>query len=366
MTSFLRHLFGSKSDQPKRWPVVQIEITSRCPSHCRFCPNKTLEPRWISGDLSLATFRNEIAPHLSRFELTYLQGWGEPLLHPQIWQMTRLACSAGSRVGFTTCGTLLDETSIARVLDEGVNILCVSFAGATPTTHDSLRVGSNFLRLVQNVERLTDQRARTDQRVLKLELFFLMQRANVHELPAMVRLAAALGADELVATNLTYTALPEQEVQRVFARVPAPAHLALVDESKHEAKRLGIHLRVYPLEMDANVLECDAQPRDTIFVNHRGEVAPCVYLGMPVRGNIPRLFEGEEHPTSPVIFGNVADGLDAIMESPGRAAFTGAFRARRASGYAALTLPAEEMKSGALRLPAAPEACRHCYKLYGV
>lgn len=364
--TWLRHVLGNKGGRTKRWPVVQIEITSRCASQCRFCPNKTLGSRWIAGDLPWETFRDDIAPHLSRFELAYLQGWGEPLLHPQVWEMVRLAHAAGSRVGFTTCGMPLDEVNRARVLDEGINILCISFAGATQATHESLRVGSDFRRLVQNVERLVNERARRNKHVLKLELFFLMQRANLHELPAMVRLAAELGADQLVATNLTYTALREQEAERVFARKPDPGYRALVDECRREAKRLGIDLNIYPHEMNLNVFECDAHPRDTIFINHRGDVAPCVYLGMPVRGTMPRLFEGEEHPATPIIFGNVREGLVALMEGSRRAEFTDAFRARCTSAFVALMLPVEEMKNGTPPLPAAPEPCRHCYKLYGV
>ncbi len=364
--TLLRRLTDSIRGKPRRWNVAQIEITSRCPSQCRFCPNKTLGADWLPGDLPWERFRDEIAPYLPQFELAYLQGWGEPLVHPQIWDMIRLAHGAGCQVGFTTCGMMLDESNRGRVLDEGVSLLCISFAGATQATHESLRVGSDFRRLVENVEKLSQLRASSDQRTLKLELFFLMQRSNVHELPAMVRLAARLGADQLVATNVTFTARPEQDAQRVFARTAEPAHRALVDESNQEAKRLGIQLRVYPLEMNANVIECDAKPRDTVFINHRGDIAPCVYLGMAVRGTIPRLFEGEEHPVMPLLFGNVSDGLTTVLDGSRRAEFTGAFRARRASALMAMTLPIEQMKTESARLPSAPEPCRHCYKLYGV
>ena len=62
-----------------------------------------------------------------------------------------------------------------------------------------------------------------------------MMRPNLRELPAFVRLAAGLGADEVVATNLTYAFTPEMDRLRVFAATPDPAHLALAAEAQAEA-----------------------------------------------------------------------------------------------------------------------------------
>jgi len=43
-----------------------------------------------------------------------------------------------------------------------------------------------------------------------------MMRPNMSELLAFVQLAASLGADEVVATNLTYAFTPELDALRVF------------------------------------------------------------------------------------------------------------------------------------------------------
>ena len=67
--------------------VVQIEITSRCETGCIFCPHDALAGHWVEGDLPLDLYREKIAPHLDLFELVYLQGWGEPMLHPHLWEM---------------------------------------------------------------------------------------------------------------------------------------------------------------------------------------------------------------------------------------------------------------------------------------
>jgi len=347
-----------------RWPVLQVEVTSRCLMRCSFCPNKPLGAAWRHADLPWEVFRDHIGPHLGRFELIYLQGWGEPLLHRDLWQMVRLAKAAGCRVGFTSCGGLLTEENVARILAEGVDLLSVSFAGASAGVHQSLRIGSNFEGLVANVRRLTERRAAVPGASLHLELHYLMMRPNMHELPAFVRLAADLGADEAVATNLTYAFTPELDNLRVFGPSPEPAHLALVAEAEREAARLGIKFRAYPLTASDAVMACDAQPTETAFINSLGQVTPCVYLGMPVIKPAPRYFEGADRPLTPLSFGDVRDGLLAAWEGRPRKAFCAAFQRRKTSAHASLLFAVAEGELPAM--PPPPEPCQHCYKMLGV
>ncbi len=331
---------------------------------CSFCPNKPLGAAWRHADLPWEVFRDHLGPHLGRFELIYLQGWGEPLLHRHLWDMVRLAKDAGCRVGFTSCGGLFTEENVARILAEGVDLVSVSFAGASAAVHQSLRVGSDFERLAANVRRLTERRASHGCAALNLELHYLMMRPNMGELPAFVRLAADLGADEAVATNLTYAFTPELDSLRVFGLAPDPAHLALVAEAEAEAARLGIKFRAYPLTASDAVMECDAQPTATAFVNCLGQVTPCVYLGMPVVKPAPRYFEGVDRPLTPLSFGDVRDGLLAAWEGRPRKAFCAAFRQRKAGAHTSLLFAVAEGELPAMPLP--PEPCQHCYKMLGV
>lgn len=359
--------FWGKEKKVERWSVLQIEVTSRCLLHCTFCPNKTLGKRWVYGDLPLEVYRDYIAPYLGRFDLAYLQGWGEPLLHPNIWEMVRLAKAERCRVGFTSCGShqVLNELTYARLLDEGVDILSISFAGATCETHDALRTGSSFDTLCATVEQLA-KACRAQQSKLQLELHFLMMRSNIHELPAFVQLAKALGAHQVVATNVAYTPTPEIEAMRVFADAPELTHQDWVAQAAEEAQRNKIVFNAYPLKMDTNVLECDAKPTEMAFVNHRGDVSPCVYLGIPVRDQAPRVFDGKDCAFTPTSFGNVRDGLIDVMQGRARREFIKSFRARKKAGLTALTFALEAGDTEAFKLPPPPMVCRACPKMYGV
>jgi MoaA/NifB/PqqE/SkfB family radical SAM enzyme len=359
LPDWLRRLLGDSHPSPVgRSPVLQIEITSRCHMQCIFCPRQALKDRWATGDLA--------------FELVYLQGWGEPTLHPHLWDMLDLAHKAGCRTGFTTNGTRLTPDYSTRLLDAGVDILCVSLAGASRETHEALRVGSRFEDLVTNIQALTRLKAQRGGDGPWLELHFLMTRANIHELPAFVKLAASLGADEAVATNLTYTPTPELEGLRAFdCHKAEPAYQEFVARARDNAQKSSIAFRLYPPVKGELFMECDARPLETAFVNSMGYVTPCVYLGLSVKGDIPRIFCGQQVSVSPVSFGHVSQGLKAAFHGQEAEEFKAPLRKLKMSTHPALMFAALATENASDHtLPdyasALPIGCRSCYKQYGM
>jgi MoaA/NifB/PqqE/SkfB family radical SAM enzyme len=369
----LRWRLGAGRPAPAdRLPVIQIEITSRCQMKCIFCPRQALKDKWVHGDLAWELYRDAIASELHHFELVYLQGWGEPMLHPRLWDMLGLARQAGCRTGFTTNGACLTPDNSARLLDAGLDILSVSLAGASATTHQLLRVGSCFEALVSNIETLARLKAQQGSRTPWLELHFLMTRANLHELQAFVELAARLGADEAVATNLTYTPTPELGNLRAFScHEPDPTYQEFVAHAQEKAQASGIKFRLYPLVKGEPLMGCDARPLEAAFVNHMGYVTPCVYLGLSVKGDIPRIFCGRQVSVDPVRFGHVSQGLMAAFHSHEAEKFKAPLRKLKMSThpallFGALTTEATTDYTASDRVSILPIGCQSCYKQYGM
>jgi MoaA/NifB/PqqE/SkfB family radical SAM enzyme len=346
--------------------AVQIEITSRCSTGCLFCPHDALSDRWVEGDISLALFSDTIVPHLDLFDLVYLQGWGEPMLHPNLWEMLALAQEKGCRTGFTTNGAWLDCEQNERLLDMGVDMISVSFAGTAAPIHESLRINSKFPQLCRNFESLANLKKQRGSENPWLELHFLMTRANLGEFPALIELAASMGADEVVATNLTYSPNLALDCKHVFDEQPSPEDIEIINQARENAERLNLPLRVYPLQTEPNTLVCDADPVHTVYVNHRGEVAPCVYLGLTVEGQIPRFYHGVSRPFDTVSFGNVYTGLDQALFGRERELFISAFERRNVGSnpLAMFAYMTDENSETGLPLPPAP--CQYCYKMLGV
>lgn len=354
------------------YATVQIEVTSRCATGCVFCPHDSLGSSWITGEMPLDIYREQIAPHLGLFNLVYLQGWGEPMLHPDLWEMLRLTQEKGCQTGFTTNGAWLQGANNRRLLDMGVNLISVSFAGSSAQAHETLRVNSQYTALCQNFSNLASLKKQGGYQNPWLELHFLMTRANLAELPAVVALAAELGADEVAATNLTYSPTLALDRMHVFADQPLQEHLEVIDRAREAAAQVGIPLRVYPLKTEPQTLVCDADPMHAIYINHLGEISPCVYLGLPIQGDpqisgqIPRYYQGELNPIPPLSFGNISQGLPQALEGRSRRAFKSAFQRRdiSSSPLASFTYLADQSSGG--ELPPPPEPCRYCYKMLGV
>jgi MoaA/NifB/PqqE/SkfB family radical SAM enzyme len=360
----------SQAEKPtngqRPFKVVQIEVTSRCETGCVFCPHDALSGRWVEGDLPLDLYRERIVPHLGLFELVYLQGWGEPMLHPHLWDMLQLAQEKGCKTGYTTNGAYLQDDQNKRLIDMGVDMISVSFAGTAATVHESLRTNSEFSKLCKNFESLVNLKKQYGVDKPWLELHFLMTTANLNEFPSLVELAASLGADEVVATNLTYSPSMLLDRMHVFSEQPLSENLELINQAEQTAERLHIPLRIYPLQAEPQTLVCDADPINAVYVNHRGDVTPCVYLGLTVQGKVPRYYHGETHPFDTYSFGNVCDGFDRVLDGKERESFTNIFKERNVGNdpLAMFTFLSAQGEEEELSPP--PTPCQHCYKMLGV
>lgn len=352
-------------DRGRPFEAFQIEVTSRCNLKCVMCPVTVLAEHWPARDMAWETFER-VAAGFERTKWVHLQGWGEPLLHRRIFDMVARAKAAGCRVGFTTNGTRLTRATGARLLDLGLDLLAVSIAGASAATHEAIRVGSDFAKLVENLRgflRLRSEKASTRP---KVEVFFLMTTTNLAELPRAVELAAGLGADELVATNLDYVMTPQLDALRAYGEgIPARALGAALDEAAATARQAGIAFRPYPLAF-REMAVCDLNPMKILFISADGAVSPCVYTSLTGQNDIPRVFDGEAIEVPVVQFGNVNDRpLVEIWDSAPYREFRAQF-ARRVVAASSFALGPLAVRTPPEDDAPAPQACRTCPKLYGV
>ncbi len=355
-----RWLPGRRPRRP--FQAFQIEVTTRCTLRCVMCPRTALGEEWPEADLPWQAFLR-VAQAFPRVRHVHLQGWGEPLLHPRLFEMIATVKAAGCRVGLTTNGTRLDGETAARLLDLGVDLVAISVAGATAATHGAIRVGSDLPALLESAGRLVALRA--GRGCPKVEFAYLMTPSNLAELPAAVAIAARLGVDEVYAANVDYLPGPGQEPLAAFADAGGrPARQALVAEAAACARGAGVAFRAYPLAPE-EVGVCEANPLAILFVASDGWLSPCTYLGLAGRTRIPRWFDGREAGVPRLRFGHVmAQDVQAIWETPEYRAFRRQFAARRVAAALSLLAPARgETRPGARQAPA---ACRSCYKLYGL
>ncbi|HUV56048.1 MAG TPA: radical SAM/SPASM domain-containing protein [Dehalococcoidales bacterium] len=361
--------------------IVQLEVTTACQLRCSFCPRTVLADRWVTAHLPWETF-SSLLPFVRRTGLVHLQGWGEPLLHPHLWDMAAAIKERHGRVSLTTNALLLDKAASHEACRIGVNLVAISVAGARAETNDSLRVGSHLDQICANVSYLCQLKPRP-----KVNLVMQMMKPTLEELPELVTLAARLGVDGVVAPNLDYIPTVEVDALRAFSFSPDFHQIELINEAQTKGKELGVKVRIYPLRPSSDILMCDADPVHNVWITVWGEVAPCPYLALPCRGDFPRLFWGKQEHLSRFSFGRVTEGLDRVVNSQSARSFREAFARRlQASRLDTMTavalsaMPRVRSTSGAFLEPLAetkslkkatallppPDLCRNCYKFYGL
>lgn len=373
----LERLFNLFKPRRRIFGSLQIEATSECFLDCVMCPRTAFIKQWRSKAMSFATYER-ISRYFSLAEHVHLQGWGEPLLHPRIYEMIGIAKNAGCRVGFTTNGMLLGEAA-EKIIRLEVDIIGISIAGATREVHESIRVNSPLDKLTMNIRTLSRVKRETGSKKPRVVLSFLMTKTNIHELPRVVKLARELGVNELVATNLDYAATKLHDELKVFSCGEADQeYLRLIEEAEALAKKLKLGFRAYPLKTE-EVIMCELNPVSYVYISHDGLVAPCVYLNQTRTGKIPRIFCGARYEVPRTCFGDInKEGLLEIWGKPEYRAFREAYAKRQEAYYEAFSdlqvdfgFP-EKLKEAqgraeeALKNTSLPRECRTCYKAYGV
>ena len=170
---------------------AKIKLTSRCNLRCVMCKYwQTESEETLSSDRWRDVFA-ELADLGCR--KVHFSG-GEVFLRRDFLDLVESARARGLKVNMTTNGTLIDRASVRRIVDLGVNSVSISLDAPGATAHDRIRGQRHaFKRSLRTIRRL-----RAGSERLRVRINFVVMRQNFRRLPAMVRLAGELGAEELL------------------------------------------------------------------------------------------------------------------------------------------------------------------------
>jgi MoaA/NifB/PqqE/SkfB family radical SAM enzyme len=257
---------------PPTFDWIQVEVTSHCSAACTYCPRTVFRDSWNDRHMSMETF-GQLVPAFARTRLVFLQGWGEPLLHPRFFEMAVQAKEAGARVGVSISGMLLDRESAAELVHAGVDIVAFSLAG-TGEGNDAVR------------------------QVVISTLDFVPRR-------------------DLVAETLR----PECSEEYTELR-------SQLDQVVSAGAELGIETHAQLFRPGERRLVCTENVRKALFRSADGSVSPCVFTNLPV-SHATVFVDGVERPYEPLVLGNVNESpLDALWRSKDYARFRESFHSR--------------------------------------
>ena len=135
---------------------------------------------------------------LKRFRVPVLiLSGGEPLMHPDIFEISQRAKEIGFYVGLSSNGTLIDESNIERIATVGFDYVGVSLDGIKETHYKFRRMAGAFDKSMHGI-RLCKARG------IKVGIRFTLTQDNAHDLPGLLRLMEEEGLDKFYLSHLNY------------------------------------------------------------------------------------------------------------------------------------------------------------------
>lgn len=187
---------GLPTEEVGYLPVrMDYELVRRCNFRCRMCIMSLPDTNRNTTDTSFEDFKKSVDDMYGLVEIK-LQGLGEPLLHPAIFDMIAYASGLDIWTRTTVNGSLLHlNENYKRLIDSNPGEVQVSIDGATKEVFQHIRVGSDFDKVVENTTLLNNYAALKG--VLKTRCWSVVQKSNRHQLKEIIDLSEKMGFSRL-------------------------------------------------------------------------------------------------------------------------------------------------------------------------
>jgi len=211
--------------------VFAIESTNYCNLKCVMCPRG--EPDLMERDLGSMSddvFRKIVDGWEYFAEPVWLHLFGEPLMHPRLFDQIEYAKQAGvPNVGISTNATLLTKMNSAKLLDCGLDTIILSIDGHTKEAYEQIRKSTTFSfeTVCANVRAFLELRRRMHRRKPQAIVQIIVMEENREGLDEFRAEWLAAGADEVRFKR--YCAWGNQEAGSFADLAPAEAKALLKD-----------------------------------------------------------------------------------------------------------------------------------------
>lgn len=188
------HLLQFSQDKK---PVLVWNLTRACNLSCRHC-YASASPSTAADELRPDEARRLLDELLDYGAPVILFSGGEPLLHPQLFELVERAVRGGARAVLSSNGLMLDKDKAARLKDLGLSYVGLSLDGLKEA-HDELRSRPGAFEGVLKAAELALKAG------LKVGLRLTLNQRNVNDLGAVFELMAQRGIPRICFYHLVFS-----------------------------------------------------------------------------------------------------------------------------------------------------------------
>jgi len=177
-------------------PVVIWNLIRRCNLTCKHC-YATSADKDFPGELNTQQVF-DVMDNLKSFGVPVLiLSGGEPLMRPDIFDISHHAKDMGFYVGLSSNGTLIDENNIDDIVKVGYNYVGISIDGMRETHDNFRRKQGSFDEALRGIRLCHDAG-------IKVGLRFTLTQDNKQDLPGLLQLMDEENVDKFYLSHLNY------------------------------------------------------------------------------------------------------------------------------------------------------------------
>ena len=216
-----------------------LEPTAQCNSNCIMCTKRYFREKdqIPQGFLSWDIFR-KVKPFFKFTRRVLFSGFGEPFLHPEYLNMLNQIKRYNTFIYCFTNGLLLNEEIGRALVDSEMDMVNISFGGATKGTYRAIRGIDGFDTVINNIQYITEYKMKVGK-IKPLLSFNVVAMNNIMpELEQLLYLAKKIGVQHFAMPNLIVQseAMREEsiwnnkkEAEKTFKRAKALASKLNID-----------------------------------------------------------------------------------------------------------------------------------------
>lgn len=137
--------------------AVNFLITTRCNLNCVLCSARELQ---CAQELKTGQIA-QLIDKLSRYKAGIFIGGGEPFIREDIVKVIEMIKLKGLRCGVVTNGTLLDDSSIKKLINTGLDNIVFSFLGPQDIHDEMTNCPGTYEKLYNNAREFSRQKKGT-------------------------------------------------------------------------------------------------------------------------------------------------------------------------------------------------------------
>ncbi len=179
-----------------RGPVVIWNLIRRCNLACKHCYATSADIDF-AGELDTAEVYRVMQDLKNAGVSVLILSGGEPLIRPDIFDISHRAKEMGFYVGLSSNGTLIDAGNLERIVEIGYDYVGVSLDGLRATHDRFRRKAGAFDASLAGIRRCHEAG-------IKVGLRFTLTQDNAVELPGLLHLMQNEAIDKFYLSHLNY------------------------------------------------------------------------------------------------------------------------------------------------------------------